>query len=362
MDNIRNPYMHTWKYNNLKSHCIKTMNMKRQITIKDIARELKISASTVSRALQNHPDISKSTKEAVKELAKKYNYRPNAIALSLKLKRTNIIGVMIPEMVHYFFSSVISGIESVANEKGYNVIVCQTNESYDKELKAVNTLDSARVSGVLASLSKETSDYSHFKDLIDNGTPVVFFDRICTGLKTDRVVVDDYTGAYTAVDHLIKSGCRNIVFYSADENLEITKNRKSGYIDALRANSIPVNEDLIFKCDTRAAAIELTPILLRYKNRPDAFFTINDDTASGVIYAIKHAGLSVPEDISVCGFGDGIIAQNSDPELTTVEQNGFEMGVEACRLLINRIEYNYDENQVVHKVIRTNLIVRKSTR
>ncbi len=336
--------------------------MKRQVTIKDIARELRISASTVSRALQNHPDISKSTKDAVKELAEKYNYKPNAIALSLKLKRSNIIGVMLPEMAHYFFSTVISGIESVANEKGFNIIVCQSNESYEKEIKAIDTFDSARVSGVLASLSKESTKYSHFEKIMEEGTPVVFFDRICPDLKTDRVVVDDYTGAYNAVDYLIKTGCRNIVFYGADENMEITKNRKSGYIDALRANRIPVKEELMFKCDSRAEALELTPILLRHKKRPDAFFTINDSTACGVIHAVKHAGLSIPEDVSVCGFGDGALAQNSDPELTTVEQNGFEMGKEACRLLINRIENKYDENQVVHKVIRTNLIVRETTR
>lgn len=336
--------------------------MKRQITIKDIARELNISASTVSRALQNHPDISKATKDAVNEYARQNNYKPNTIALSLKTKRTNIIGVVVPEMVHFFFSSVVSGIESVANEKGYNVIVCQSYEDYQKEVSSLETLAKARVSGVLASLSKETTDFGHFRQMIDDGTPVVFFDRICPGLKTDRVVADDYTGAYNAVDHLIKTGCSRIAFYSADENLEITKNRKNGYLDALRDNSIKASDDLIFKCDSRAAAIELTPILLRDRNRPDAFFTINDETASGVIYAVKHAGLIVPDDISVCGFGDGIVAQCCDPELTTIEQNGFEMGGEACRLLINRIENESDDAQPVQRVIRTGLLVRKSTR
>jgi DNA-binding LacI/PurR family transcriptional regulator len=336
--------------------------MKSQITIKDIARELNISASTVSRALQDHPDISKATKEAVNAYAKKYHYKPNAIALSLKMKRTNVIGVLVPEMVHHFFSSVFAGIEDVANEKGYNVIVCQTSEKYEKEVKNVETLISARVSGVLASISKETEKYDHFQELIDDGTPLVFFDRICTGLKTDRVIADDYTGAYNAVEHLIKTGCKRIAFYGAPANLEISKNRKNGYIDALRANSIGIDNSLIFECDSRDAAIELTPAVLKEAKRPDAFFAINDDTASGILYATKRAGLSVPEDISICGFGDGVIAKTSDPELTTVQQNGYEMGVESCRMLLSRIQEENDPTQVTHRVIRTNLIKRGTTR
>lgn len=336
--------------------------MKSQITIKDIARELNISASTVSRALQDHPDISKATKEAVNAYAKKHHYKPNAIALSLKMKRTNIIGVLIPEMVHHFFSSVIAGIEDVANEKGYNVIVCQTSEKYSKEVKNVETLISARVSGVLASISKETNQYDHFREVIEEGTPLVFFDRICPELKTDRVVVDDYTGAFNAVDHLIKSGCRRIAFYGAAGNLEITKNRRNGYIDAHKAHSLTINEKLIFECDTREAAIEQTQNILKESNRPDAFFAINDDTASGIIYAVKRAGLSIPEDISICGFGDGVVARTSDPSLTTVRQNGYDMGVEACRLLLARIEGNNDQSQVMHKVIRTSLMLRESTK
>ncbi|NCC99381.1 MAG: LacI family transcriptional regulator [Bacteroidia bacterium] len=336
--------------------------MKSQITIKDIARELNISASTVSRALQDHPDISKATKEAVNEYAKKYHYKPNAIALSLKMKHTNVIGVLVPEMVHHFFSSVFAGIEDVANEKGYNVIVCQTSEKYEKEVKNVETLISARVSGVLASISKETEKYDHFQELIDDGTPLVFFDRICTGLKTDRVIADDYTGAYNAVEHLIKTGCKRIAFYGAPANLEISKNRKNGYIDALRANSIGIDNGLIFECDSRDSAIELTPAILKEANRPDAFFAINDDTASGILYATKRAGLSVPEDISICGFGDGVIARTSDPELTTVQQNGYEMGVESCKMLLSRIQEDNDPTQVIHRVIRTNLIKRGTTR
>ncbi|MBR2618798.1 MAG: LacI family DNA-binding transcriptional regulator [Paludibacteraceae bacterium] len=335
--------------------------MRAQITIKDIAKALHISASTVSRALQDHPDISKATKEAVNAYAKEHHYKPNAIALSLKMKRTNIIGVMVPEMVHHFFASVFSGIEDTANTHGYSVIVCQTSENYEKEVKSLNTLQSAHVSGVLASLSKETSNYDHYKELIDNNTPLVFFDRICPGLKTDRVVVDDYTGAYKAVEHLIKTGSKRIVFLSAPANMEISKNRKNGYMDALRAYQIKPDERLIIECDSREKAIQQTPQILD-ELQPDAFFAINDETAAGVLYVAKRKGLSVPDQLQICGFGDGKVARVSDPSLTTVEQNGYAMGVEACKMLLNRIEGGNDMKEVTHSVIRTNLIIRDSTR
>ena len=335
--------------------------MRAQITIKDIAKALGISASTVSRALQDHPDISKATKEAVNAYAKEHRYKPNAIALGLKMKRTNIIGVMIPEMVHHFFSSVYSGIEDTANERGYSVIVCRTSENYEKEVKSLHALQSAHAAGVLASLSKETTDYSHYKELIEDGTPLVFFDRICPGLKTDRVVVDDYIGAYKAVEHLIKTGSKRIVFLSAPANMEISKNRKNGYIDALRAYNITPDERFIIECDSREKAIQLTPQIID-DLQPDAFFTINDETATGVLYVAKRKGISIPEQLQVCGFGNGKIAAISDPSLTTVEQDGYAMGVEACKMLLNRIEGGNDLKEVTHSVIRTSLIIRESTR
>lgn len=335
--------------------------MKTQITIKDIARELGVSPSTVSRALQDHPDISKATIQEVKEFAKKYNYKPNSVALSLKTKKTNIIGVVVPEMVHHFFSTVLSGIEDVANERGYSVIVCQTNEKYEKEVKNIETLISARISGVIASLSKGTTQFEHFQELIDDNIPLVFFDRICTGINTDRVVIDDYTGAFSAVDYLIKTGCKRIAFFSAPFTMEISKNRKNGYLDALRKNGITIDESLIYVCDSRESAMHLTEKVLKEKNRPDAFFAINDDTASGILYAVKRANLKVPEDISICGFGDGIIATTSDPPLTTVQQNGYAMGMTACKMLFKRID-NEPNTRVNHSIIKTNLTIRETTK
>jgi len=335
--------------------------MKPQITIKDLAKELGISTSTVSRALQNHPDISKATIARVQECAKKHHYKPNPIALSLKMQRTNIIGVMVPEMIHNFFASVVAGIEDVAGEKGYNVILCQTSEDYAKEVKCINTLLTAHASGILTSVSKNTTDYSHFKDVVEEDTPIVFYDRICPEIESDSVVTDDYTGAYNLVSHLIRSGCKRVAFYGAPEHLKIAQDRKRGYMNALKDNRMMVDESLLFECDNRTNAIELTSKLLKSANHPDAFFAVNDDAASGIITAAKRAGKRVPQDVSVCGFGDGTVAQISDPSITTVEQNGYKIGAEACHLLIKRIE-SKEAIPFTQKVVPTKLIIRESTK
>ncbi len=334
---------------------------KTQITIKDIARELNISPSTVSRALKNHPDISQETKNEVNEFARKHNYKPNALALSLRTSRNNTIGVIVPEIIHFFFSSVLSGIEEVANSEGFNVIICQSNEDYEKEKKNTQALISTRVSGVLASLSKHTTNYDHFQDIVDVGIPLVFFDRICIGINTDRVVVDDYAGAFAAVEYLIQSGCKRIAFFSSPLHLEISKNRKNGYLDALHKYKIPVDESLIRVCDTREEAIIITPEILDRPDRPDAFFAINDHCATGIMYAVKQARLKIPDDISIMGFTDGELAKASDPMLSTVEQHGFDMGKHAAKLLIDKIN-GVTQGRYTNKIVRTNLIIRGTTR
>lgn len=334
---------------------------KTQITIKDIARELNISPSTVSRALKNHPDISQETKNEVNEYARKHNYKPNALALSLRTSRNNTIGVIVPEIIHFFFSSVLSGIEEVANSEGFNVIICQSNEDYEKEKKNTQALISTRVSGVLASLSKHTTNYDHFQDIVDVGIPLVFFDRICIGINTDRVVVDDYAGAFAAVEYLIQSGCKRIAFFSSPLHLEISKNRKNGYLDALHKYKIPVDESLIRVCDTREEAIIITPEILDRPDRPDAFFAINDHCATGIMYAVKQARLKIPDDISIMGFTDGELAKASDPMLSTVEQHGFEMGKHAAKLLIDKIN-GVTQGRYTNKIVKTNLIIRGTTR
>ncbi len=337
------------------------MIKKSPITIKDIAKALNISPSTVSRALKNHPDISQDTKDAVNKYAKDFNYKPNTLALSLRMSKNNTIGVIVPEIVHYFFSSILSGIEQVANAEGYNVIICQSDEDYDKEVRNTQALIATRVSGVLASLAKHTTDYSHFQDIIDSDIPLVFFDRICIGINTDRVVVDDYAGAFAAVEYLIQTGCKRIAFYSSPFHLEISKNRKNGYMDALRKYGLQVDDSLIKVCDTREEAIIITPEILDRPNRPDGFFAINDHCAAGILYAAKLAKLKIPQDVSIMGFSDGELAKACDPMLSTVEQHGYEMGKHAAKLLIDKIN-GETQGQYSNKIVKTNLIIRGTTR
>lgn len=207
---------------------------KPQITIKDIARALNVSPSTVSRALKDNPDISQETRDLIHAYAREHNYKPNVQAVNLRAGRTNTIGVIVPQMVHHFFSCVLSGIEQAASEAGYNILVAQSNESYEQEVKIVHSFLAARVCGVIASLAKGTSHYEHYQELLDNNIPIVFYDRICTGIKTERVVVDDYAGSFAAVEYMIQTGCKRICFYGSSPHLEITKNRRNGYLDAMK--------------------------------------------------------------------------------------------------------------------------------
>jgi len=246
------------------------------VTIKDIAKELHISPSTVSRALKDHPDISVKTKKLVNDLAKKWQYKPNALALSLRNNKSNVIGVIVPEIVHHFFSSVISGIEEVAQKEGYNVMMFQSNESYEREVKNVQALLSSRVDGVLVSVSKETEKYEHLQELRDNNVPIVFFDRVCNHLSSDNVIVDDFNGAYTAVKHLIDVGCKRIVHLSAPQKMLLGQNRLKGYRKALSDSGIALDERLIIECDDYDQAILKMPDLLGLEDVPDGVFAVND--------------------------------------------------------------------------------------
>lgn len=332
---------------------------KTQITIKDIAKALNVSASTVSRALKDSPEISLETRKLIQQYAHEHHYKPNYLAVNLRVSRNNTIGVIVPQMVHHFFSCVLSGIEKAAAQAGYNVLIAQSNESYEQEVRIVHSFLAARVCGVIASLAKETSRYEHYQELLDNDIPIVFYDRICTGLQTERVVVDDYAGSFAAVEYMLQTGCKRIFFFGSDPHLEITKNRKNGYLDALKKYKIDVTEDMIHLCDTREDAIAITPDLLESANPPDGFFAINDETASGILYACKMVGKKIPDEVSICGFTDGVIAQNTDPKLTTVVQHGEEVGQNAFHILLNKID---GEKKSSNMIVRTNLIVRGTTK
>jgi DNA-binding LacI/PurR family transcriptional regulator len=333
---------------------------KGQVTIKDIAKELGISPSTVSKALKGHPDISAITKKSVRELVEKWNYKPDPIALSLKGGQSKIIGVIVPDIVHYFFSTVISGIEDLAYDSGYHVMFCQSNESYEREVKSVETLLSSRVGGILVSVSKSTYDFTHFRNILESRIPLVFFDRVCEELDTDRVIVDDEKGAYEAVKHLIDSGHRNIVHLSGPMNLQIGKGRLEGYSRALKENGLRVEEENIIRCDTSEEAQMIVPGLLKRKNRPDAIFAVNDLTAAEAMKIIKKHNLRIPQDIAIVGFTSGMISDITDPTLSSVEQHGYEIGREAVKLLINRIEKRAGEATIT-TIVRTELVVKGSS-
>lgn len=332
---------------------------KENITIKDIAKELGISPSTVSRALKDHPDISKATRDAVNELARKWNYKPNPIALSLKSGSSRTIGVIIPDIVHFFFSTIISGIEDVAYESGYNVMMCQSNEKWEHEVKNVQALVSARVDGILISVAKETTNFDHFRAATDKGLPLVFFDRIVEDLDTDRVVVDDEVGAYNAVNHLLRMGKKRIVHLSGPSTLPIARLRIEGFKRALKEYRITPSQNDIIKCDTSEEATELVPKILRNSPRPDAIFAVNDLTAVQALLIAKHMGLKVPEDVAIVGFTNSQIATMTEPGLTSVDQRGYEIGLEAAKLLIARISDRNRKPQT--KIISTELVVRGSS-
>lgn len=333
---------------------------KGQITIKDIARELGISPSTVSKALKGHRDISSSTKKSVRDLAEKWNYKPDQIALSLKSGLSKTIGVIVPEIVHYFFSTVISGIEDIAYDSGYTVMFCQSSELYEREVKAVETLLSSRVDGILVSVTKVTENFDHFRKIKDNGIPLVFFDRICDDIDTDKVIVDDEIGAYEAVNHLIKIGCKNIIHLSGPPTLNIGKNRKDGYLRALRENNLPLNENNIIRCDSMEDATLVVPGLLKRITKPDGFFAVNDLTAAATMKIIMNMGYNVPDDIAVVGFTSGMISDITNPTLTSVEQHGYLVGKEAVRLLIDRLGKRLDL-PFQTKIIKTELVIKGST-
>ncbi|NOZ34014.1 MAG: LacI family transcriptional regulator [Chlorobi bacterium] len=331
-----------------------------QVTIKDIAKILDISASTVSRALKDHPDISIETKNKVKKLADKLKYKPNAIALSLQSNKSHIIGIIVPQIVHHFFSTVISGIEELAADKGYNIIITQSNESQKKELDNCQTLLSGRVDGMIVSRTKDTENFDHFRNILNTGTPIVFFDRTCHGIKTDKVIIDDYKAAYDATEYLIKTGCKNLLHFAGPKNLKISSKRMWGFADALKRNNLSFNEEMIYSADNFSKGYNLTYELYKNNHLPDGIFTVNDMTAAGTLSALNELKIKVPEEISVFGFTNGIISQITSPSLSTVEQNGYLMGYSAAEILINKIEN--ETTDIISKIIPTKLIIRNSTK
>ncbi len=331
-------------------------------TIKDLARELKLSPSTVSRALRDHPDISPKTKKRVASLADKLDYHPDSIAQSLQTKKTKTIGVIVPEIKQPFFAAAINGIEELAYAAGYTIIVCQSNETADREVLVTRSLGSHRVAGLLVSLSRSTKNLDHFKVLQRRGVPIVFFDRVSNDIEASKVVVDDYKGAFDLVEHLIKSGYKRIAHLAGPRNLSISKFRLKGYLDALRQGNLPFDDSMVVYggLDDTDGIVGFQK-LLNLETLPDAIFAVNDPVATGAFVMIKEHGMKIPDDIALAGFSNTYMTSLLDPPLTTVEQPSYEIGKTAAQLLMEQINSN-DENFVPKFIVlKTNLIVRGST-
>jgi LacI family transcriptional regulator len=338
--------------------------MKKKITLKQIARELEVSISTVSKALRNSHEISQDTRHKIQAFAKLYNYKPNNIAVSLKNKRTKNIGVIIPEIVHHFFTTVISGIEKIANSKGYNVIVCLSDESFDKEVINMEMLANGSIDGFIISLAKETQmkrDFHHLKEVINQGMPLVMFDRVTDEIYCDKVVIDDAHAAYKAVNYLMETGCTKIALISTIDYVSVGKLRTLGYKNALEDAGIALNDALILKIeDIENCAAQIEKLFETEKF--DAVFAVNELFAVTAMKIAQKKGYSIPKDISFIGFTDGILSKYATPTLTTVVQHGLEMGEKAARMLIEKLEEPEDEEHFRTEVIKTSLIERESTK
>lgn len=341
-------------------------NDSQQLTMKDIADALGTSIATVSRALKDNPRISEEMRERVRKYALEHNFSPNTIAENLrqsKVRPAKVIGVIVPQYTHYFFSSILSGIDEIAYNNGYSLMVAQSGEKYEEEVKICKKFTDNKVCGIIVSQAKDTTHFDHFVQLQELGVPLVFCDRICTGVNASRVVVDDYQAAFKAVNYLVETGCRNIAFFGAPSNLEISKNRFNGYCDALLQNKLEVNPLFVrMICDNRADAEIATKEILQQEEIPDAFFTVNDDSAVGILTVAKKMGYKIPQDISICGFTNSNLASTCDPMLTTVEQRGVELGREAANIIIDKMEGRLPFNSVEKRVVKTRLVIRESTR
>jgi LacI family transcriptional regulator len=340
--------------------------MKAKATLKQIARELNVSVSTVSKALNDSPEISEQTKIRIKEYAKLKNYKPNVIGLNLKNRKTKTIGVIIPNILNSFFAKVFSGIEKVADQKGYNVIMCISNESIEKEAHTLEMLSNGTIDGFILSISEEAQklgDYNHFKKIIIDGTPIVMFDRTTDEVECDKVIVDDFDSGLNATQHLIDLGCKNIALFSSVDNLSVGKLRAEGYFKALKDNDIAINENIIVRTDTELDLKEQIEEVYS-NNLVDGVFALDENDSVAALKIGVKKGYKIPKDLKVIGFADGILASRRlSPSLTTVSQHGIEIGEVAANLLIKRLECEEEEESPFETlVIRTKLKERESTR
>ncbi|WP_299064159.1 LacI family DNA-binding transcriptional regulator [uncultured Polaribacter sp.] len=338
------------------------------VTLKQIAEELGISITTVSKALKDYPDVSKKTRKRVREKAALLNYKPNSFAVNLRTKESKTIGLIIPVVVHHFFSSVIKGIIAQAEKKGYLVIILQSNESYELEQKQIDLLLRKRVDGILISLANETSDFTHLNQVVNQQTPLVMFDKIAKIVKCSKVIIDDRKAAYTATQHLIDIGCKKIAHFRGPLLPQNSIDRYLGYKKALLDNGLEFDASLVYTCECGDMSFEEGKTnakqLLKDHDDVDGIFINTDLVAIGAMTEFTAQGIKIPQDINIVGFSNWFMASVISPSLTTINQPGLEMGKKAFKLLYKEIKNRKENKLVTHKqvVLDTDLVIRDSTK
>lgn len=338
------------------------MKPKKDVTIYDIAQKLDLSSATVSRGLQDHPAINKNTRKKIQEAARELGYRHNTFASSLRKQKTNTIGVIVHELKSNFITSVLAGIEKIATEAGYDLIIAHSAESFEKEAANALNLFHKRVDGLIASLAFNTKGLEHFKHYEEKGIPVIFFDRVEEKSESTKVIIDNYRCGYQATKHLIDQGCKRIVLVTASLKRNVYAQRHKGYTDALFDNSIPYDKERVLIKDlSEQFGVEAALQILKMKPLPDAAFITNDFTAAVCMQTLKEHGVNIPEDIAIVGFNNDPISKIVEPQLTTIDYPGIDMGEIAARNLINHLKgvSNIKHTQTI--VVRSELIVRKSS-
>ncbi|MDO9275776.1 MAG: LacI family DNA-binding transcriptional regulator [Lutibacter sp.] len=338
--------------------------MSKRITIKQIALALQVSISTVSKALNDSYEISDDTKKRIQEYAKLHKYKPNTLALSLQNKKTRTIGIIIPNILNYYFARVLRGIEKVAAEKGYNIITCITNESYKKEVDTMEMLSNGTIDGFIACISEETlriGDFEHFNRILEEGTPIVLYDRVHIDIHCDKVVTDNVKSGYKATRFLMKSGCENIALISTDEEINIGQFSVNGYLKALTKHGVTPNENLILRLDDETRLKEMINEMLD-NNKVDGMFIIDEVSGAVATQVLNARGIRVPEDISIVSFTNGILSRYTIPPLTAVNRFAHTTGEIAATRLIDKIEEKIEFDDVKTEIVKTKLVERESTK
>ncbi|MDO6758973.1 LacI family DNA-binding transcriptional regulator [Tamlana sp. 2_MG-2023] len=338
--------------------------MKKRITLKDIAQTFNVSIATVSKALKDSHEISAKTKTKIQEYAKEHHYKPNVTALHLLNKNTKTIGVVIPNILNTFFAKVFIGIEHIASQNGYHLVSCISNESFEKEVKTIDLLKHGHLDGIIISLAEETQlkqNFTHLKNTLNEGIPIVMFDRVSDELDCDKVIVNDLEGAFHATNHLIKSGCKKVALISVIDNLSVGKLRVEGYRKALNQCNIPIDERIIVRIGKYEDFDTALKIILSDKSI-DGLLCLEESAAVNALSLVKKMGYNIPEDLSIACFTNGKLLQHVTPSISAISQHGKHIGETAVKMLIDRIENEANPKPFETKVIKTSLIERETTK